>query len=54
MRVYMGKRPEQRRAEAVERMRGYAYKRSKAKRKGTASPSEWAERTAQEIERLSR
>lgn len=53
MKVYLGKRPAVRRADAVERMKSYTYKNSKAKRKGTAPEAHWAIRTADEIERLS-
>jgi hypothetical protein len=41
------------RAAAVERMKRYTYKNSKAKRLGTADETRWAVRLADEIERLS-
>lgn len=53
MKIYLGKKQGVRRAEAVERMKSYTYKNSKAKRKGTADEVRWSVRNNDEIERLS-
>jgi hypothetical protein len=52
MKVFMGKRPKERRADAVERMKAYTYKNSKSKRKGTRTEQQWSEWNKAEIERL--
>lgn len=53
MKVWQGKGKAKRRAEAVERMKTYTYKNSKAKRKDTAKEPNWLIRLGDEIERLS-
>lgn len=53
MKVWMGKGKAKRRAEAIERMKAYTYKKSRAFRNSTRPEEHWAVRNHDEIKRLS-